>query len=122
MIALGSNVNILPNKMWEAMGKPMLVYSPIQMCMENQYCIYPVGRLENVEVDLVGVNIVADFEVIEIMGDKDPYVDFNLVQYFTANRFSVKEQKRYNGKYTHYTDIFPLETQTGKTNIFYIHS
>jgi hypothetical protein len=25
------------------------------------------------EVDLVGVNIVADFEVIEIMGDKDPY-------------------------------------------------
>jgi hypothetical protein len=72
MIALGSNVNILPNKMWEAMGKPMFVYSPIQMCMENQYCIYPVGRLENVEVDLVGVNIVADSEVIEIMGDKDP--------------------------------------------------
>jgi hypothetical protein len=51
-----------------------------------------------------------------------PNVDFNLVQYFTANRFSIKEQKRYNGKYTHYTDIFPLETQTGKTNIFYIHS
>jgi hypothetical protein len=49
-------------------------------------------------------------------------VDFNLVQYFTANIFSIKEQKRYNGKYTHYTDIFPLETQTGKTNIFYIHS
>jgi hypothetical protein len=49
-------------------------------------------------------------------------VDFNLVQYFTANIFSIKEHKRYNGKYTHYTDIFPLETQTGKTNIFYIHS
>jgi hypothetical protein len=49
-------------------------------------------------------------------------VDFNLVQLFTANIFSVKEQKRYNGKYTHYTEIFPLETQTGKTNIFYIHS
>jgi hypothetical protein len=49
-------------------------------------------------------------------------VDFNLVQYFTTNKFSIKEQKRYNGKYTHYTDIFPLETQTGKTNIFYIHS
>jgi len=49
-------------------------------------------------------------------------VDFNLVQYFTANRFSIKEQKRYNGKYTHYTKTFPLETQTRKTNIFYIHS
>jgi hypothetical protein len=49
-------------------------------------------------------------------------VDFDLVQYFTTNKFSIKEQKRYNGKYTHYTEIFPLETQTGKTIIFYIHS
>jgi hypothetical protein len=48
-------------------------------------------------------------------------VDFKLVQYFTANIFSIKEQKIYNGKYTYYTDIFPLETQTGKTSIFYIH-
>ena len=50
------------------------------------------------------------------------FVDFNLVQYFTANIFSIKEHKRYNGKYTHYTKIFPLETQNGKINIFYIHS
>jgi hypothetical protein len=49
-------------------------------------------------------------------------VDFNIVQYFTANKFSIKEQKIYNGKYTHCIEIFPLETQTGKTNIFYIHS
>jgi len=35
---------------------------------------------------------------------------------------TIKEQKIYNGKYAHYKDIFPLETQTGKTNIFYIHS
>ena len=47
-------------------------------------------------------------------------VDFNLLQYFTANKFSIKERKRYNVKYTHYTEIFPLETQTGKTNILYI--
>ena len=71
MLDLGLEVNILPNKMWEPMGKPMLFYSLIQLCMENQYCIYPVGRLENVEVDLVGINIVADFEVIEIIAEKD---------------------------------------------------
>jgi hypothetical protein len=41
--------------------------------MENQYCIFPVGRLENVEVDVAGVKMTVDFEVIEIMGDKDPY-------------------------------------------------
>jgi hypothetical protein len=41
--------------------------------MANQYCIFPIGRLENVEIDVVGVKTVADFEVIKIMGDKDPY-------------------------------------------------
>jgi hypothetical protein len=32
-----------------------------------------MGRLQNVEVDLAGVKIVVDFEVIEIMGEKDSY-------------------------------------------------
>jgi hypothetical protein len=41
--------------------------------MANQYCIFPIGRLENVEIYVAGVKTVADFEVIEIMGDKDPY-------------------------------------------------
>jgi hypothetical protein len=41
--------------------------------MENQYCIFPVGRMEDVKVDVVGVKTIADFEVIEIMGDEDPY-------------------------------------------------
>ena len=52
-----------------------------------------------------------------------PNVDFNLVQYFTENKFSIKEQKIYNGKYKHYNEIFPLETQIEKTiySIF-IHS
>jgi hypothetical protein len=50
-----------------------LTYSPIQLRISNQYCIFPIGRLENVEIDVAGVKTVADFEVIEIMGDKDPY-------------------------------------------------
>jgi hypothetical protein len=41
--------------------------------MANQYCIFPIGKMENVEIDFVGLKIVADFEVIEIMGDIDPY-------------------------------------------------
>jgi hypothetical protein len=73
MLDLGSDVNILPKKTWEAMGNPKLVYSPIQLCMANQYCIYHVGRLQNVEVDLAGVKTMEYFEVIEIMGEKDPY-------------------------------------------------
>lgn len=73
MLNLGSDVNILPRKTWEAMVKPQLRYSLIQLRMVNQYFIVPTGRLENVEVDVAGVKTYTEFEVINIMGDKDPY-------------------------------------------------
>jgi hypothetical protein len=73
MLDLGSSVNILPKKTWEALGKPWLTYSPFQLRMANQYCIFFIGILENVEIDVVGVKTIADFELIEIMGNKDPY-------------------------------------------------
>jgi hypothetical protein len=41
--------------------------------MAIQYCIFPIGRLENVEIDVAGVKTTTDFEVIEFMGDKDHY-------------------------------------------------
>jgi hypothetical protein len=72
MLYLGSYVNILPKNAREPLGKPQLVYSPIHLRMENQYCIFLVGRLENVEIDVVGFKTTTDFEVIEKMGDKDP--------------------------------------------------
>ena len=46
-------------------------------------------------------------------------VNSNLVQYLLQTDIQ-KRQKTYNGKYKHYTDIFHLETQTGKTSIYYI--
>ena len=73
MLDLGFDVNMFPKKTWEALGKPQLTYSLIQLRMDNQYCIFPIGTLENGEIDVAGVKTVADFEVIEIMGDKDPY-------------------------------------------------
>jgi hypothetical protein len=73
MLDFGSDVNILPKKTWEALGKTQLVYSPIHLRMENQYFIFLVGRLKNVERYVAGVKTTVDFEVIEILGDKDPY-------------------------------------------------
>jgi hypothetical protein len=55
------------------MGKPNLVWSPIQLRISNQYKIYPIGRLEQVEVNIDGIKTKADFEVIEIMDDSYPY-------------------------------------------------
>ena len=54
-------------------GQPSLVYYPIQLRMGNQYPNFAIGRLENVEVDLVGVNNLIAFEVIETMDKIDPF-------------------------------------------------
>jgi hypothetical protein len=94
MLDLGSYVNILPKNTYEALGKPRLTYSPIQLRMENQYCIFPIGRLENVEIDVAGVKTVDDFEVIEIMGDKDPYPALLGIDWAYDN-YAVIDLKKY---------------------------
>lgn len=54
MLDLRSDVNILRNKSWELMGKSNFVWSLIQLRLANQYKIYPIGRLEQVEVNIEG--------------------------------------------------------------------
>jgi hypothetical protein len=55
------------------MGEPTLAYSPVQLKLENQHRVLPIGRLKGVEVDLNGVHTKVDFEVIEIVDDTTPY-------------------------------------------------
>jgi hypothetical protein len=93
MLDLGSDVNMLPKNTWEALGKPKLVYSPMQLRMENQYCIFPVERLENVEIDVVGVKTTTEFEVIELMGDTDPYPALLRI-YWEYDNYAIIDIKR----------------------------
>lgn len=74
MLDLGFDVKFFPWKTWEELGRPKLVSSQIQLFMANQYCILPIFHLEDVEVDIVGVNTEVDFVIINIIGDKDPYL------------------------------------------------
>ena len=55
------------------MGENKLEWSTIQLRMENQQKIIPLGRLRKFMVDIAGVRVLADFEVIEILEDADPY-------------------------------------------------
>lgn len=41
--------------------------------MVNQKNIIPMGRLQGVTIDIEGVSALVDFEVIEIVHDKNPY-------------------------------------------------
>ena len=69
---LGFDAKILPKHTWERMGRPALLWPLIQLRMENQQKIFPMGRLYGVTVDIEGANVVADFEVIEIVDDSNP--------------------------------------------------
>jgi hypothetical protein len=55
------------------MGEPQLGYSPIQLKLENQHRVVPIGRLKGIPVDLDGVRTMADFEVIDIVDNTSPY-------------------------------------------------
>lgn len=61
------------------MGKPELRYSPIQLRLENQQRVSPMGRLSNVPVDIDGVQSLADFEVIKIIDDSNPLMGIDWV-------------------------------------------
>jgi hypothetical protein len=41
--------------------------------LSNQYNIYPIGHLEKVKVNIEGVKTKADFKVIKIMDESNPY-------------------------------------------------
>jgi hypothetical protein len=73
ILDLGSDVNLLPKKTWEMMGKPKLIWSHVQLRLENQHKIVPIGLLTRLPMNIDGVRNVPDFEIIEIMDDSQPY-------------------------------------------------
>jgi hypothetical protein len=73
ILELGSEVNVLPKKTWEAMGEPQLGYSPIQLNLEYQHKVVSIGILKGIPVDLDGLHNMTDFEFIDIVDNTSPY-------------------------------------------------
>ena len=73
ILDLGSDANVLPKRTWQRMGEPKLEWSTIQLHMANQQKIIPLGRLSKMVVDITEAKVCADFEVIQIVEDADPY-------------------------------------------------
>jgi hypothetical protein len=60
----------------EMMGKPNLIWSPIQLRLESQHKIVLIRRLTGVNVNIDGVRNTTHFEVIEIVDDSKPYFHY----------------------------------------------
>ena len=73
VLDLGSEVNVMMKKIWEIMAKPKLAFSPIQLRLENQQRIVPLGHLSSVHIDIDRVHSLANFEVIEIIDESTSY-------------------------------------------------
>jgi hypothetical protein len=73
ILDLGYDVNVIPRKTWDMIGKPKIVWSLVQLRLVNQHKIISTGRLKRVPVNIDGVQSVIDFEVIEIMDDNKKY-------------------------------------------------
>ena len=73
ILDLGSYANVLPKQTWKWIGEPKLEWYTIQLCMANQQKIIPLGRLLKIMVDIAGVKVRVDFEVIQIVEDANPY-------------------------------------------------
>ena len=115
ILDLGSEVNVLTKQTWEQMGKPILEWSPIQLRLANQQKIVPLGRFSNVPVDIDGVNTLADFEVIEIIDDNNPYPVLLGIEWALENHAVINlknRQMNFEGKGLRV--IVPLDPSQGE--------
>ena len=73
ILDLGSNVNILTKQTWQLMGKPTLGWSSVQLRLENQEKVQPIAHVSNMVVDIEGMKMHADFDVIEVVKNGGSY-------------------------------------------------
>ena len=115
ILDLGSDVNVLTKQTWEQMGKPTLAWSPIQLRLANQQKIVPLGRFLDLQIDIDGVSTFADFEVIEIIDDSNPYPALLGIEWAMENAAVINLKKRqtvFEGK--DFKVILPLDPSQGE--------
>jgi hypothetical protein len=94
ILDLGSEVNVLPKKIWQCMGEATLGYSPVQLKLANQHKVLPIGRLKGVTIDLDGVRTKVDFKVIEIVDGTTPYPTFLYLDWAFENQAIINLKMR----------------------------
>jgi hypothetical protein len=78
------------------MGEPTLGYSPIQLKLENQHRVVPIGILKGIPVDLDGVHTMEGFEVIDIVDNTTPYPALLGLDWEFDNQAIIKLKTRKN--------------------------
>eukprot|EP00253_Pinus_taeda_P026519 PITA_26519 len=94
ILDLRLDANVLPKQTWERMGRPTLQWYPIQLQIENQQKILPMGRLQGITVDIEGASALENFKVIEIVDDNNPYLTLLGIDWATDMNGVINLKKR----------------------------
>ena len=94
VLDLGSELNVMTKQTWEIMAKLKLAFSPIQLRIENQQRVIPLGHLSSVLVDLDRVRSLADFKVIKIIDDSTPYPALLGIDWAFENQAIINLKKK----------------------------
>jgi hypothetical protein len=114
ILDLGSKVNVLLKKTWEAMGGPTLGYSLIHLKLENQHRVIPIDRLKCIPLDLDGLRTMIDFEVIDIVDNTTPYPTLLGLDWDFDNQAIIKlKNKKMIFESGEYIVIVPLDASEG---------
>ena len=105
------------------MGNPRLDWSPIQLHLANQAKVLPIGRLSNVIVDVEGLRTYADFEVINIVDDTNPYPALLGIDWAIDNQTIINFKKRI----LFFEDeemrvVFPIDPFEGKRYVEHVYN
>ena len=76
------------------MNKPRLNWTSIQLRLANQSKVLPIGRLSQVPMDVEGLRTYSDFEVIDIIGDTNPYPTLLGIDWEIYNQTIINFKKR----------------------------
>ena len=71
----------------------MLRLVPIQLRLANQAKVLPIGRLSQVLVDIEGLHTFAEFEVINIVDDTNPYLALLGIDWAIDNQTIINFKK-----------------------------
>ena len=73
ILDLGSDVKILTKHTWQKMGEVKLGWFPVQLRLDNQAKVQPIGHVSNLVVHVESMRTHVDFNVIEVIDGGGSY-------------------------------------------------
>ena len=85
-------MNNLTRHTWESMGKPRLVWYHFQLVLAIQSKVLSISQLTQVPIE-IGLKTYAEFEVIDIVDDTNPYPTLMGIDYEIDNQTTINFKK-----------------------------